>query len=53
MTKVELVKQYSNNGQYIRMATRVTIDGRSVEFMERLSKRAAIAIAEQILNKGR
>jgi hypothetical protein len=49
MVKVELVKQFAANGRYIRMATKVTINGQSVEFMERMSKRSAIAQAVAIL----
>jgi hypothetical protein len=48
-TTVETVKQFAGNGRYIRTATRVTINGQTVEFMERLSKRAAIAQAQAIL----
>ena len=41
--EVATYKMFANNGRYIRTATKVTFsDGRTVEFMERMSKREAI-----------
>jgi hypothetical protein len=53
MVKVELVKQFAANGRYIRMATKVTFNGQSVEFMERMPKHQAIAQAAAIIKAGR
>lgn len=47
MITVETVKLAAANGRPIRLTTKVTIDGRAVTFMERLSKRAAIAQARR------
>lgn len=47
--KVETYKLFASNGRYIRTATRVTFStGRTVEFMERMSKREAIRQAEKV-----
>lgn len=51
-TTVEIVRLTSPNGKHIRLTTKVTIDGRSVTFMEQLSKRAAIEQARVILADG-
>ena len=49
---VETVKLAAANGRRIRLATKVTIDGRSVTFMERMSKGRAIEQAREVLAKG-
>lgn len=36
---------YAQNGRRIRIATQVTIDGQVVKLLERMPKRAAIALA--------
>lgn len=53
MVKVETVKLVAVNGRAIRLATRVVLeDGRMVTFMERMSKRAAIEQAREVVSRG-
>lgn len=46
---VENYSLYAANGRRIRTATKVTINGQEVRFMERMSKREAIRQAEREL----
>lgn len=50
MPTVEIYKLITPAGRPIRKATKVTLDdGRSIKFLDRLSKRDAIAQAERLL----
>jgi hypothetical protein len=47
MIKVENYRLFAGNGRYIRTATKVIFaDGSEIKFIEKLSKKAAIANAQ-------
>lgn len=52
MMKVKNYKLFAANGRFIRTATMVVLaDGRAIKFVERMSKKAALANAAYHLSK--